>query len=155
MKFTIPELLKNQYQDTSFEATLDVSMFAEDDPEILNVTPVKLTGRYNVEASEQFQFTLRIETTLTLTCAITLDPIAVPLDIHVTETFCERPNDPDCRKIEGITVDLLPIVWSNIYLEKPLRVTKPDATFDHQEEIDKIDKQTINPAFAALKKYKK
>ncbi|TVP94776.1 MAG: hypothetical protein EA374_06075 [Acholeplasmatales bacterium] len=153
MKFTLPEIKKKQYQDTTFTTTLDVSAYAEEDPEILAIAPVKVTGRFHIEAATRYHFDLHIETTLSLACAITLDPVEVPLIIDVTETFCEGAVDEDCRSIEGITIDLLPIVWSNIYLEKPLRVTKPEASFERHSEPDE-DAPTINPAFAALKKFK-
>ena len=55
--------------------------------------------------------------------------------------------------IEGITIDLLPIIWSNIYLEKPMRVVHPDAldeTFDEPTDSS----EEVNPQFKELKQYK-
>src|SRR5690554_2262149 len=116
MKWTIQELKKKQYQDNTISTTLDYSSVIENDPEIMAISPVKVTGAFEIEDDDYYYFDLVIETTLTMPCAITLDPVEVPLKFDVTEVFSTDRND-EYRQIEGITIDLLPIIWSNIYLE--------------------------------------
>ena len=150
MKYTLAELKKKQYQNDTISKTLDYSDYLKD-PDLINIAPVEVQGEFEVEDNRYYHFYLKIKTTLTMACAITLDPVEVPLDIDVTETFSEDEND-DYRQIEGITIDLYPIIWSNIYLEKPLRVVKENATFKSDQKPQ--EKSKVNPAFKNLKKYK-
>ena len=64
-------------------------------------------------------------------------------------------KNEDFHIIEGITVDLLPIIWSNIVLEKPMRVLSENAYDDFSEnnielEADENEKN----AFSKLKNFK-
>ncbi len=152
MKWTVSELRKKQYSNNTFEATLDYSEALEEGSDLIGISPVSVTGDFSVEDNQYFHFNLHIKTTLTMACAITLKPVEVPLDFTVTETFSEDAND-EYRQVEGITVDLLPIVWSNIYLEKPLRVVSPDAKYQNPDTDDK--KPSVHPAFKDLEKYKR
>ncbi len=152
MKWTVSELRKKQYSNNTFDAMLDYSEALEEGSDLIGIAPVHVTGDFDVEDGQYYHFHLRIKTTLTMACAITLKPVEVPLDFTVTETFSEDAND-DYRQVEGITVDLLPIVWSNIYLEKPLRVVSPDAKYESPENEDKPS--SVHPAFKDLEKYKR
>ncbi|HOH18708.1 MAG TPA: hypothetical protein PK087_05240, partial [Bacilli bacterium] len=73
-----------------------------------------------------FTFALHIVGNMTLEDARTLDPVIFPIDIHITETFNTQLFDDDSRLIEKNTVDLRPVVWEDIYLEKPMRVVKEE-----------------------------
>ena len=152
MKWTLSELRKKQYQNNEFETTLDYSSVIEEGSDLLAISDVEVEGAFSIEENQYFHFDLHIKTTLTMACAITLEPVKVPLDFEVTETFSEDSDD-EYRQIEGITIDLLPIIWSNIYLEKPLRVVSPNAEYENPiEEEDSAPKG--HPAFRDLKKYK-
>jgi len=152
MKWTLSQLKKKQYQENEFEATLDLNPFIPSNDDILEVKETLVKVFFEIEDDEYYHFDMEIDTTLIMACAKTLKPVEVPLNIEVTETF-SFDEDDDYRTIEGITIDLLPIIWSNIYLEKPMRVVHPDAqekTFD--ESTDSTEE--VNPQFKELKQYK-
>jgi uncharacterized protein len=151
MKWTLPELRKKQYSENTFKEVLDLSAFIDENDDILAISPVTVDGEFEVEDNTYYHFDMTIKATLTVACAITLEPVEVPLDFDITETFTEDERD-EYRQIEGITIDLLPIIWSNIYLEKPLRVVSKDATFRSDKQSEKKD--NVNPAFKDLEKYK-
>ncbi|MFP4287591.1 MAG: YceD family protein [Candidatus Izemoplasmataceae bacterium] len=152
MKWTLQALKKYATTDNTFEFTLDLNPFIEEGTDLLSISETKVTGSYTIEANTYYHFDLEIKTILTMACAITLDPVEVPLEIEVTETFSQDEND-EYLTIEGITIDLLPVIWSNIYLEKPLRVVSPNAQFKSDQTLKKKD--AINPMFKDLQKYKK
>jgi uncharacterized protein len=152
MKWTLQALKKYETTDNTFEFTLDLSDYIEKGTDLLSISETKVEGSYAIEANTYYHFDLTINTTLTMACAITLEPVKVPLEIEVTETFSQDEND-EYLTIEGITIDLLPVIWSNIYLEKPLRVVSPNAHFKSEESPRKKD--AINPMFKDLQKYKK
>ncbi len=156
MKFTVDELKKKFHQEPTFETTVDVSDFLPEDEDILSVSSALVKGEIDIENDEYYHFDLAIKATLTVACARTLKPVDLDLDFTVVETFSHDEKD-EYRQIEGITIDLLPVIWSNIYLEKPMRVIHPDHVDDERfpssEEWDKKKKRT-RPELKELEKYK-
>jgi uncharacterized protein len=152
MKWTTHELVKLENTNNEIDEILDLSSFIEE-TDILKISDVIVTGDFEIYDQEEFVFYLNIKCTLTLPCAITLKEVNVDLDIDTEETFSFKENE-DSHIIDGITIDLLPIIWSNIILEKPMRVLSKNAydeiDFENQEfEIDEAQN-----AFASLKNYK-
>ena len=151
MKWTIHELLKNKTHNNQFEFTLDFSDKIQGS-DIIEITPVEVVGDYEIYDNIEYVFYMDIKCTLTMACAITLEPVEVDLDFSVEEVFTEDKED-DFNTIDGITIDLLPIIWSNIILEKPMRVVKDNADYDFESENVELD-DNINEAFSKLKDFK-
>ena len=151
MRYTIAQLKKNQHQDAHFEDTLDLSIFLEEDTDFLGISPVQVEGHYTIEDDFYYHFHMHIKAELTIACAITLEPVSVPLDFNVVETFSTDIKD-EYHQVEGITIDLLPIIWSNIYLEKPLRVVAKNAKYNNPNQEKK---SRVNPSFKDLDKFKR
>ena len=153
MKWTIQELIKNANQDNTFSGNVDFNDSIKG-TDILKISPVLVEGDYDVYDQSEFIFYIDIKCTLTLECAITLKEVPYELDISVEETFSREKND-DFHLIEGITIDLLPIIWSNIILEMPMRIVSEGAydnfTIDNVE-IEHEDK--VNEVFSKLKNIK-
>lgn len=149
MKWSLDQLLKKAHQGIEFKETIDFSSALDKSGDILALKETLVEGTYHY-AQPDFVFDLRIQTVLTMACAKTLKPVDVELDFEVEEVF-SLTLDEEKRLIEGNTIDLYPVVWSNIYLEKPLRVVHPDAkniTFDEPEE------KPIHPGLKDLEKFK-
>lgn len=152
MKWTTHELIKLENTNNEIDEIIDLSnRISETD--IIKISPIKVTGDFEVYDQEEFVFYLTIKCNLMLPCAITLKEVPYEMEIETEEVFTFKQNE-DSHIIDGITVDLLPIIWSNILLEKPMRVVSENAydevDFENQEfEID----ETKN-AFASLKNYK-
>ena len=154
MKWTVQELIKLQNIDNKFEATLDYSSYL-DKTDIIKISPVEVKGDFEIYDSSLFEFYIEIKCTLTLACAITLEEVLYEVDIVAEETFSSEKSE-EYNPIEGITIDLLPIIWSNIILEKPMRVLSKNAYDKLETEIIELDEdKSINNAFADLTKYKK
>ncbi len=154
LQWTTDQLRKLQHQDPTFEATVDVSGFVPKEQDIIAVAPTYVQGEFFIEEGEpeRYHFDLRIITTLTVACSRTLEPVEVEMDFLVYEHFAEDEEDLN-RRLEGITIDLLPVVWSNIYLEKPMRVIHPDALDDDRFEPSEED-EGVNPLLSELEKFK-
>lgn len=149
MKWSSEQLLKMAHQGLTFSETVDYSSLLTGKDDILAISPAKIEGEYTFEDPD-YIFDLTISVTLTMACSKTLKPVEVPLHFEVTEAFSHFPGD-DRRLIEQNTVDLYPIVWSNIYLEKPLKVVHPDAEDLH---FEKPSKPKGHPGLQDLEKYK-
>jgi uncharacterized protein len=153
MRWTIQELVKQYNTDNTFEETIDFSEVIKD-TDILKISPVEVKGDYEIyDDNQEFVFYMEIKCTLTMACAITLKEVEVELDFDVEETFTTYKTE-EFNTIEGITIDLLPILWSNIILEKPMRVVSPDATSDFEQDNIEFEDENINNAFAKLKDFK-
>ena len=150
MKWTIHELIKNLNQDNTFEATLDFSDRIEN-TDILKISDVSVSGDFEIYDQMEYVFYIDIQVTLTMACAITLDPVDIELDFTTEEVFTADKND-EFNTIDGITIDLLPIIWSNIILEKPMRVVSENA--DEFTGDDNIEVDDVNDAFSKLKDFK-
>ena len=154
MKWTIQELTKLQNIDNEFKETIDLSSYI-DNTDIIKISPVEINGSFEIYDDDLYEFYFNIKCTLTLACAITLVEVPYEIDISVEEIFSSDVND-EYNNIDGITIDLLPIIWSNILLEKPMRVLSKDAYLNQQKEISDLEvEEDINQAFANLKNYNK
>ncbi len=149
MKWSTEQLLKHAHQGLHIEETVDYESLLTGQDDILAITPAHIKGEAHLKGDD-FVFDLSIDVTLTLACSKTLKPVEVPLAFEVQEVFSHFAGD-DKRLIEQNTVDLYPIVWSNIYLEKPLKVVHPDAKDLH---FDKPSKPKGHPGLQDLEKYK-
>lgn len=152
MKWTTQELVKLENVNNEINEVVDLSEMIKD-TDIISMSPVQVSGDFEIYDQEEFVFYLNIKCTLTLPCAITLKEVKYEMNIETEEVFTFKENE-DSNIIDGITIDLFPIVWSNILLEKPMRVLSENAydnmDFENQEfEIDETEN-----AFASLKNYK-
>ena len=153
MKWTIHELIKNYATNNKFGSVLDFSDKI-DNTEILAISKVEVKGDYEVYDSSEFVFYVDIKCTLTLQCAITLKEVPFNIDIEVEEVFSLEKRE-DSNTIEGITIDLLPIIWSNIILEMPMRVVSENAYDNFELDNTEFDDDEVENAFSNLKNYKK
>ena len=152
MKWTIHELMKKSNTDNTFKETVDFSEFTKNS-DIVKISPVEVVGDFEVYEGNEFVFYMEIKTTITMLCAITLEEIDVELDFDIEETLSTVKND-DFILIDGITIDLLPIIWSNIILEKPMRVVSENAYDNFELNNVEFDTEPSNKGFANLKNYK-
>lgn len=134
MKWSLQQLNKFYSQDYSFEETFDFQEEVKNIDDILGISEIKVTGVIHVLEFDTFEFDLHIQGTLILEDARTLDPVDFELDMDVVEYFAVEDNgNDDIRIIETNTIDLKPIIWENVLLEKPIRIVKDDSP----SELDK------------------
>ena len=151
MKFSTGMLKKNVYTNNTISGTIDFKEFISD--EILDVEPCVVNGNYSIlDNDTKYVFDIQIKTAIYMPCAISLEPVKVPMEFPLMLIFANTEFDDDVYLIEGQTIDLKEAIWGNIMIEKPMRVVKDGMTFD--EEIVTIDKEENNP-FKDLLKLKK
>ena len=152
MKWTIQELIRQYNMDNTFIGEIDFSDYLEN-TDIEKISKVSVEGDFEIYSDNtEFVFYMDIDCVITLPCAISLEPVDVTLSFGVEETFSTVKND-DFNYIDGITIDLLPIIWSNIILEKPMRVISENATNNFEKDNVEFETDNINPAFSKLKDF--
>lgn len=156
VKWTIHELKKRVYGDNEIDSSVDLSSFVTGDfNDIKKISPTKVKGYFFYEEEEDvYTFSLDIQTTLTMLCSVTLKALDVDLDFHSDIMFSETTEDDDIHTIDGITIDLLPYLFSEIVTEKPMKVVSKDAyqNYDENQEVLTEEEIVENSPFAKLKK---
>lgn len=151
MKWTIHELKRRAYGDPTFDYVADFTSFLASADDVVAIAPVRVHGTYRmINQDSEIWFDATVETTLTMACAITLEDVEVPIRFQTDLHFAKTQIDDSVYLIDGITIDFDPVVWSEILIEKPMRVVKPGAVLEQGEAIPEDDSETKNP-FSGLK----
>ncbi|MCB9498328.1 MAG: DUF177 domain-containing protein [Bacillales bacterium] len=149
MKYSVNELKRKLTVDNKIEGT--ISFKDKISEEILDVADTKISGTFDyIKESDEFVFFLHVKTSIMAPCALTLKPVKVLVDFDTELIYTFKVTDDDSFLIEGNTIDLDEIIWSEIYLHLPVRVLSEGAVF-HQEDTYEIKKE--NP-FSSLYKDK-
>lgn len=156
MKWTIHELIKNSKTNTDLEFSLDLNHFiTEDIEDLVRMPNTKVTGFYDYyEEDELFVFDLSVKTELIMLCALTLEEVKVDINFHTQLNYSTDPLDDDTHKIEGITIEIDQYIFSEILVEKPMKVYAKGALENYHEDIYEIPDEEIvsSSPFAKIKK---
>ena len=148
MKWTLGQLAKMS-KPIAVDYELNLENELSKMPDVKAISMVKVSGVGYELGFDEYVFSLDINCILTMTCAISLEDVLYPLNIHTDEIFKTENNDGDDVNLVTNVVDLDSVILSNIIMQIPMKVVKEGASykdFDDKEEY-------INPAFADLKKY--
>ncbi len=155
LKWTIHELIKRAKNNNFIEEQIDLRPFLSSGFEDLaDIVDTEVNGHYHYyEDEELFVFKLNVKTKLIMLCSITLKEVPIDLDFQTQLNFSTNYVDDDTHIIDGITIDLRPYVFSEILIEKPMRVIAPGAEKLLDEENTEMteDEKLENNPFAKLK----
>ena len=130
MKWAIAQLIKQGSKVFEIDELVDFSDIVNAHDEIRKLSKVKVTGTGQLQG-KKVVFNLHIEGTMTLACALTLDDVEYPFDYDSVEVFVLDADlyeeGEDEYLVTGTTIELAPVIWQNILLQKPLRVVKEGA----------------------------
>ena len=144
---------------------VDFSDIVNAHDEIRKLSKVKVTGTGQLQG-KKVVFNLHIEGTMTLACALTLDDVEYPFDYDSVEVFVLDADlyeeGEDEYLVTGTTIELAPVIWQNILLQKPLRVVKEGAyeemkkkgiEFETEEDLHESEAEPkVDPRLAVLSK---
>lgn len=105
--------------------TLDKSIYENTD--IRELSPLDVS--INIHRFNDFEYNmdLIIKGTMILPCSITLKDVIYPFEIKTEVKLTNNTeNDEEYVKIIQNNIDIIPIIWQNIVLEIPLKVTSED-----------------------------
>ena len=111
-------------QNKSIDIDTTCSFTNFEGTDIQKMTEVKVTGTITKDVADDYFISLEIKGTMTLPDSLTLDPVEYPFDINVEENLEEVAEN---FKKSDKTIDILPIIWENILMEIPIRVTGKDS----------------------------
>lgn len=120
MDININELNEKKYID--MDITFDKKIYNNKNIDGLDNCHVK--GYIGYNASDNLEVDLSLVGNMILKDSVTLDNINYPLDLKIKEEY-EINSEflQEYTKIEQKTLDIMKILWENIVLEVPIRLT--------------------------------
>ena len=112
---------------------------------------IKVKGRAYYSVTNEIVFECHVEGNMMLEDAITLEPVAYPINLDIKEILGD--NTDDFVKNESKTLDIIDILWQNIVLEVPISVrANPDKKYDLKGEGWELlnEEKTEDPRLAPL-----
>lgn len=96
---------------------------------ILSLKDTHVRGYINSDIDNNYYLDLIVEGTMVLPCSITLKPVDYKFESEINGEYLEMLSEiqNSVAKIDK-TLDIFPIIWENILMEIPIKVTCPDAT---------------------------
>lgn len=129
--------------DINEEITIPEEYYTYD---IKSISPVKLDGYLYLDELDNLSINLNVKCNLTLKSSISLKDVDFPININIDELDFDDEN----KKITN-SIDLIPIIWQNILIEIPIRVT--DSSNDENISDKYIKKEEIDERLSKLKDF--
>ena len=123
--------LRKLYSFKRIDINEDIN-FNNIDYQKMNITKINdmhATGYAKVNYEDNIELELDVNGSLVMPCAITLEDVIVPINVHISEEILENTLNND------FFLDLLDILWENIVLEIPIRVVKEGAKLESQKGV--------------------
>ena len=111
----------------NINADIDLSNCDYSKMNIKEIKSMNITGDARINYEDNIELELDIKGEIIMPCAITLEDVLVPINAHISEEILENTLGND------FFLDLFDILWENIVLEVPIRVTKPGAKLESQK----------------------
>ncbi len=128
MNYDLTRLQSGIEKEILIKETYSFSKEELEGTEILSLDQVTIEGRIFKNALDNIELTLTIDGTMILPCSITLKPVPYPFHIEVSGEKDELLEEMgEIEKKNENTLDIFPIIWENILMEIPMKVTSPDA----------------------------
>ncbi len=148
MKWTIDQLNKIA-SGLYIDEVIDYSKDIEEYNDVYKISDTKIAGTCRIISDDTFMFSVSIQTTLTMACAVTLDEVEYEIDIEDDIIFAPNHElDDDAYLIDGITIDLRKAIFDTIIVNKPMKIVKEGAEnlFKSEEEAyeEKMERDRIN-----------
>ena len=86
--------------------------------DIKHISYLNVKGVIFINSNENIEINVNIKGTLILPCAVSLEDVNYNLDININEEITDSNNK------NQIYLELFDILWQNIVLEVPLKITK-------------------------------
>jgi uncharacterized protein len=165
LKWTLSQLQKYRNKDFIIDETIRVDEIKQDDPTIIDVSPMHITGRGDID-STKVTLHLKIEGHLILPCSRTLVDVKLPINVETTETFLLQGSvygsEEEAYQVNGDVIDVMPIIREILLLEIPMQVFCEDVESEDAapqsgkdwEVIQGEDRsKKIDPRLAGLAKF--
>ena len=155
MNIDITGLKSSDYISVSEDISINKEEFSNTD--IIELKKAKVTGNIFKYGEDDYELDLVLDGTMVLPCSITLQPVDYDFHAEIQGIYTEMMEEIENfdKKVEN-TLDIFPIIWENILMEIPIKVTCPEATDlklsgDGWKLVTEEDLEKTTSAFDKLK----
>ena len=157
MNIDITRLKHGIIEYIDINESIDVTKFELENTGILSLKEVRLHGTITKDNLDNYLLVLKIDGIMVLPCSITLKPVDYNFSTEISgniEEMLEEINEIN-KKSEN-SIDIFPIIWENILMEIPIKVTSPDAktetlSGDGWKLVTEDEEVKVSNAFDKLK----
>lgn len=122
MKIDLKKLYNNSKIEIDEDFTVDRNIYQNKD--IVDLKDMHVTGTIFYNALDNLEFRLTVTGELTLKDSVTLENILYPVNIEIEEEYSlEDKYFEEYYEKEQNILDIMTILWENIVLEVPMRLT--------------------------------
>ena len=128
MKIDITYLNQRIVDFIDIDETLDVNNIDLNNTGILNLKSVKVQGSITKDSIDNYYLNANLSGTMVLPCSITLNPVDYQFFTQIEGNIAEMLIEiNEINKKTENTIDIFPIIWENILMEIPIKVTSPES----------------------------
>ena len=157
MLIDISKLLNGNELNLEVNEKVEISEEQLKDTEIISLKDTYVKGYITMDDDRNFYLDLVLSGTMVLPCSITLEPVDYDFNTEIQGVYTEMMKEIENfdKKVEN-TLDIFPIIWENILMEIPIKVTCPEATNlkmsgDGWKLVTEEDLEKTTSAFDKLK----
>ena len=129
MIIDISKLKQGVESSLYIEESFTTSQELLDKAGIISLKDTNVKGYINRDDNFNYYLDLVIEGTMVLPCSITLKPVDYAFNAEISGDYMELMSEIEnsVQKVDN-SLDIFHIIWENILMEIPIKVTCPDAT---------------------------
>lgn len=127
MIIDITNLKDNEFISVNENVSIEKSLYENTD--IIELKNIKLIGNIYKYGDCDYELDMNLSGIMTLPCSITLTPVEYSFSTEIQGIYTEMMKEIEVfdKKVEN-SLDIFPIIWENILMEIPIKVTCPEAT---------------------------
>ena len=156
MEFDLTKLNSNIEEYIPIDLVYSFSKEELEGTDIISLDNVKINGSISKDSIGDFIIDATIEGVMVLPCSITLEPVSYKFSTNISGNMEEmlQEIDENAKKIIN-SIDIFPIIWENILMEMPSKVTSDSASKVKLEgegwKLVTEEEGSTNPELAKLK----
>lgn len=129
MIIDISKLKQGSESSLYIEENINIEQDLLDKAGIISLKDANVKGYINRDDNFNYYLDLIVEGTMVLPCSITLKPVDYTFSAEISGDYIELMSEIEnsVQKVDN-SLDIFHIIWENILMEIPIKVTCPDAT---------------------------
>ena len=129
MMLDLTSLQNRRTNEILYSDSIEIDKSLYENTDIRSLSPIDVNISIYRSNDSSYIMNLEVSGVMTLPCCITLKDVYYPFNIkNEVKLLNEELIDEDYVKINQNSIDIIPIIWQNILLEIPLKVTSDDTS---------------------------
>ncbi len=128
MNIDLTRLINSYIEEIEIDNIINFNNNYINNTDIRKLDDVKIKGSISKTEADIYNLHLDVKGKMILPCSLTLEDVEYPFLIEINEILSDIDEDDEkYLKINGNSIDIMPIIWQNIVLEIPSKVVSDNA----------------------------